>query len=43
MITAGLVGAFFGLVFIKTRELHALAVAHALYNLGVWLLSYVLR
>jgi membrane protease YdiL (CAAX protease family) len=39
---AGVVGAFFGFVFVRSKDLHAVAGAHALYNLGVWLLSYTL-
>jgi membrane protease YdiL (CAAX protease family) len=43
VVTAGLIGVFFGLVFIKKRDLHIVAGAHALYNLGVWTIGFLLQ
>jgi membrane protease YdiL (CAAX protease family) len=40
VVFALLAGGWFGLFFLKTRDLHAVAGAHALFNLAVWLTGY---
>jgi membrane protease YdiL (CAAX protease family) len=40
MIFAGCAGLFFSWMFVKHRDLHEIAIAHALFNTGLVFLSY---